>query len=148
MTKQYWKQHPILGLMRVDGCTIRSDLSDSNLSGAEGWLDQASYLAENFESDGHGVIVYKSFGSNYASPDAWEIKPGSHITEVVNPDRATDCACGVNVAHSVGASGTVPAKSGAVESNGWIWRALLCHCIPMARFAARGFCCLGRLTDA
>ena len=52
----------------------------------------------NFERTADGYRVYKSFGSEYPTPDRWLVAPGSVITEVVNPDRGTDCGCGINVA--------------------------------------------------
>ena len=42
--------------------------------------------------------MYKTFGSQYKSPESWKIKAGSVITETVNPDRCTDCGSGINVA--------------------------------------------------
>ena len=76
-----------------------ADLSDANLSGARGLLDPTRYLATHFASDEAGIIAYKTFGQHYAPPAHWPTPaPGVVLTEVVNPDRGTDCGCGVNVA--------------------------------------------------
>lgn len=74
-----------------------ANLSAANLSGATGLLDPAAYLAKTFEATDAGYVVYKTFGRSYAHPIAWRIEPGAEITEVVNPDRTCEAACGVNV---------------------------------------------------
>ena len=91
----------------------RANLSDANLSGADlsgadlrsadlsqtkGILDAINYLEAHFEKTEEGYIVYKTFGENYSAPDSWKIEPGSIIKETVNPDRGTECGCGINVA--------------------------------------------------
>ncbi len=76
----------------------RADLRGANLSDATGLLDPAEYMEANFERTADGFIVYKSFGTNYPPPAGWVIEPGAILTEVVNPDRGTDCGCGINVA--------------------------------------------------
>jgi len=76
-----------------------ANLRRADLSGAKGLLVPSAWLADNFETDETGVIVYKAIGSTYRSaPPQWVIAPGSFIEEVVNPCRVSDCACGVNVA--------------------------------------------------
>jgi len=94
-----------------------TNLNGVNLSGARGLLDPAQYLADTFEATDEGYIVYKTFGWQYASPESWRIEPGSVITEVVNPDRCTECASGVNVATREWLAEHAP--------NCEIWRCLL-----------------------
>jgi hypothetical protein len=76
-----------------------ANLGRANLSGCSGLLDAADWLAEHFELDpaGRGYLVYKMFGVFNPAPAAWKIEPGI-ISEVVNPDRGTECACGINFA--------------------------------------------------
>jgi len=95
----------------------QTNLSGANLSGARGLLDPAQYLANTFEATDEGYIVYKTFDWQYASPESWTIEPGSVITEVVNPDRCTECASGVNVATREWLAEHAP--------NCEIWRCLL-----------------------
>jgi uncharacterized protein YjbI with pentapeptide repeats len=74
-----------------------ADLSGADLSGVKGLLDSAEWLRANFESDAKGVIVYKRIGkTDYNPPLTWTIEAGAVLTEVCHPDRASDCACGVN----------------------------------------------------
>jgi hypothetical protein len=83
------------------GADLRdANLRDADLSGTAGLLDPADWLDQNFEHDpaGRGYIVYKQFGNTYSPPASWKQEPGAVITEVVNPDRTNDCACGVNFA--------------------------------------------------
>ena len=75
-----------------------TDLRSTDLSGVRGLLDPIDYLTYNFEHTHDGIIAYKVFGTNYDPPERWERKVGSVLIEVVNPSRAVDCACGVNVA--------------------------------------------------
>ena len=75
-----------------------ANLSDANLSQTKGILDAINYLEAHFEKTEEGYIVYKTFGENYSAPDSWKIEPGSIIKETVNPDRGTECGCGINVA--------------------------------------------------
>jgi len=77
-----------------------ANLSGADLGGCTGLLNAADWLAEHFEldPDGRGYLVYKMFGIFNPIPAAWKIEAGSIITEVVNPDRGTECACGVNFA--------------------------------------------------
>jgi uncharacterized protein YjbI with pentapeptide repeats len=76
----------------------RANLSGANLSGAKGAFDAAEWIAKNLKRTNGGVIAYKTFGSQYSTPESWVIKPGSEITENVNLLPTLDCACGVNVA--------------------------------------------------
>jgi len=78
----------------------RANLIGANLSGAKNLLDPITWLLEHFErdTDNRGLIAYKTFGTNYPVPEAWEIVPGSILVENVNPFTTSDCACGVNVA--------------------------------------------------
>ena len=78
-------------------------LRDANLSGVTGLLDQFEWLNKNFEYDPDtlGFIVFKRVGKDktqYEIPDHWKIEQGAVLTEVVNPARTSDCACGVNFA--------------------------------------------------
>ena len=85
-------------------CLSGADLSGSNLSGADlsgvkNLLSSTQYMADNFEHDDLGWIVYKAIGETYFSaPANWKIEPGSYIKEVVNANRQDDCGCGVNFA--------------------------------------------------
>ena len=58
------------------------------------------YEEGDFVFDKKGrLVVYKGFGQTlYQSPLKWRIKSGSAISEVCNPCRTNDCACGVNFA--------------------------------------------------
>ncbi len=94
-------------LSRADlsGADLRSaDLSRANLSGADlsGCLNLPSVaiFLSQFERDDLGLIVYKRIGNgtSYSPPAHWKIEPGAYLTEVVNPDRGTECGCGVNFA--------------------------------------------------
>jgi hypothetical protein len=55
-------------------------------------------MTTHFEIVTNGIIVYKTFNENKTPPASWKIEKGEYITEVVNPDRGTDCGSGVNVA--------------------------------------------------
>ena len=93
----------------LSGANLRdADLSGANLSGAnlryadlsnaKGLLDAISFLEANFERTDQGYIVYKTFGQHYDPNPSWKIEPQSVIEEVVNPDRGSGCASGINVA--------------------------------------------------
>ena len=76
-----------------------ANLSGVDLSGVMGLLDPVDWLQTNFETDAEGVIVYKRIGAGataYSPPAHWTIEPGAYLTEVVNPTRTVECACGVN----------------------------------------------------
>lgn len=76
---------------------VRTVLHGADFSGAQGLVDPATWLAEHFESDSKGVIVYKRIGwTIFAPPPHWCIEPGAVLTETVNPDRTEGCGCGVN----------------------------------------------------
>lgn len=81
------------------GTDLRSaNINGTDLSGAYGVLSPIEFLKENFETWEEGYVAYKTFGERYAVPRGWDIKPGSVIAEVVNPDRGRLCGCGINVA--------------------------------------------------
>jgi hypothetical protein len=74
-----------------------ANLRWADLSRAKGLLDSTEWLKANFEHDTEGIIVYKCIGNTeYTAPAHWTIEPGAYLTEVVNPSRTSDCACGVN----------------------------------------------------
>jgi hypothetical protein len=74
-----------------------ANLRGANLSGANGLLSAREWLSPHFTFDDAGVIVFKAIGNtSYAAPSAWNIEPGAVLTDVCNPDRGTDCGCGVN----------------------------------------------------
>jgi uncharacterized protein YjbI with pentapeptide repeats len=76
-----------------------ANLSGADLSGAKGILDSSEWLTQNFKYDESGLLVFKAQGETYyPSPERWEWKSGAFLTEVCNPDRGSDCACGVNFA--------------------------------------------------
>jgi hypothetical protein len=76
-----------------------ADLRCTNLSGATGVLNPSEWMAEKFEATNDGYVVYKAIGdTDYNPPEHWIIKPGAVLTEVCNPDRGTECGCGVNFA--------------------------------------------------
>jgi hypothetical protein len=77
------------------------------------WLSQ-------FERYEQGIIVYKKIGyTDFTPPDTWEIKAGSLLTEVVNPDRGTSCGSGVNF-------GTLEwCKEHYTDSNSVLWKCLI-----------------------
>jgi hypothetical protein len=81
-----------------------ADLSGANLSGADlssakNLLNPVKWMADNFEHDGLGFIVYKGIGNTeYVMPDYWTIEPNSFIEEVPNPLPTIVCGCGVNFA--------------------------------------------------
>ena len=95
------------------GC---ADLRHANLSGAQGVLSAIDYMQSSFERTNDGYIVYKTFGEQYVSPENWEIRPGSVLTENVNFDRTASCGCGINVA---------PLKWVRANYEGDIWRCLI-----------------------
>ena len=75
-----------------------ANLSGADLSGAKGLLDSIDYLKAHFEFTPAGMIAFKTVGAHYPPNLNWSIKPGSVLSEVVNPDRGTDCGSGVNMA--------------------------------------------------
>ena len=75
-----------------------ANLSDADLSGAKNLLNPIKWMAENFEHDDLGFIVYKTFGAYQNPPETWKLEAGSIIEEVVNPLPTNDCGCGINFA--------------------------------------------------
>ena len=76
-----------------------ANLSRADLSRAKNLLNSTNWMKDHFEFDVLGWIVYKAIGNtNYNPPAYWKIEAGSFLEEVVNPDRCTDCASGVNFA--------------------------------------------------
>ena len=77
-----------------------ADLSGANLSGVTGLINPASWMAQKFRKDGDGYLVYKNEIGPFANkaPKSWKFAPGKILEEVVNPDRCTDCGCGINFA--------------------------------------------------
>ena len=73
-----------------------ADLSSADLSGSKGMLNPAEFMANNFEHDNLGWIVYKIFGEFKPSPETWKIEPDSIVSETANPDRGTECSSGIN----------------------------------------------------
>ena len=69
------------------------------MSGATGLLSGAEWIAEHFHTARDGSILVwtrKGGGTEFAAPVHWTIAAGKTITETVNPDKCTECACGVN----------------------------------------------------
>jgi hypothetical protein len=95
----------------------RANLSGADLSGAKGIFDGCAWMLKNFRKTRHGLIVYKSFGSNYSPNPEWKIEPGSVISENVNPSPTEDCGCGINVATKEWVQRNYPSAT--------IWRCLI-----------------------
>jgi uncharacterized protein YjbI with pentapeptide repeats len=73
-----------------------ANLSEANLSGCSGLLSAKEWVRSHFEYDDNGnLIVYRAQNGYNKNPDGWVFEPGAILTEVVNPDRCTDCGCGV-----------------------------------------------------
>jgi uncharacterized protein YjbI with pentapeptide repeats len=73
-----------------------ANLSGANLSGANGLINSADLLSK-FENDDLGVIVYKRVGgTDYNIPLYWTIEAGEFLMEIANPDRCTECGCGIS----------------------------------------------------
>ncbi len=80
----------------LSGANLRgANLSGADLSGADG-LPSASLWLRQFESDRHGIIVYRAKNGYYDHPKQWDYKAGSVLIEQVNPDRSTECGSGVS----------------------------------------------------
>jgi len=76
-----------------------ANIQGTNFSRCTSLLAPSDYLQREFESDDLGVIVYKAIGKTYhMAPKTWKFEPGSVISEVCNPNRTTECGCGVNCA--------------------------------------------------
>ncbi len=76
----------------------KANLYEANLTGAIGIISPIDYMAEHFEKNTDGYIVYKTFNTQYRAPDYWEIRPNAVISETANHDRCTTCGNGINVA--------------------------------------------------
>lgn len=101
------------------GTDLRSaNINGTDLSGAYGVLSPIEFLKENFETWEEGYVAYKTFGKRYPVPRGWDIRPGSVIAEVVNPDRGRLCGCGINVA-------TLEWVRANNYSGGDIWKVLI-----------------------
>jgi hypothetical protein len=103
----------------------RADLSRANLSGAKNLLNPVEYLEKNFETTESGLIVYKAFGMYKPTPEEWVIKPESIITEIVNPDRCTECGSGINVATLEWIKKAKSESSDSEDKNRPIWKCLI-----------------------
>ena len=91
------------GANLIEANLSEADLSGAylyraNLSEAEGILSASTWMADKFQYDENGYIVYRSQNGQYKHPDHWVFEAGKFLTEVPNPDRACDCACGVSFA--------------------------------------------------
>ena len=76
-----------------------ADLRGANLSQVKGLLNPSRWIKDNFKRTKEGYIVYKAFGHTIYNQKCFgTIKKGKIIREVVNPDRGTDCGCGINFA--------------------------------------------------
>ena len=95
-----------------------ANLRKANLSGAEGLLLASDWLKQNFQKTDQGYIVYRTQKGNYSKPPSWEFEPGQSLTEVVNPDRCTECGCGVSFA-------TLSWLKKNSEPSNTIWECLL-----------------------
>lgn len=93
-----------------------ADMSRAILSGADGLLKACNFMDAHFERTAHGYIAYKAFGGEYGPPEAWKIEAGSVLEENVNPDRARECGCGINVA---------PLDWVKAHYRGTIWKVLI-----------------------
>ena len=79
-----------------------ADLRSANLSGAKGLISNSDWVKQNLKADKLGYICYKRIANDdntteYSPSPHWNIKPRALLTEVVNPCRTNNCACGVNV---------------------------------------------------
>ncbi len=86
----------LIGANLIGANLSGADLRGADLSGAKGLLSSIDWI-QCLEQDGEGIICYKSFNNRFPPPASWEISEGKILSEVVNPDRTLDCACGVNV---------------------------------------------------
>ena len=131
----------------LSGANLRSadlrgaDISDANLSSAKGYPCPSTWVdAQEVDPEGRGIIVYKIFGLHYPAPADWRVEPGAVITEVVNPDRGTECGSGINVA---------PWSWGGFNSNKPIWKLLIEWrdlCTLVVPFGTDGKARVGRAT--
>ena len=83
----------------LEGANLEgANLVGANLSKSRGLLSTLDYLHQNFEWTAEGIIAYKTFGEQYASPESWKIEEGQVLNENANPCRTVDCGSGINVA--------------------------------------------------
>jgi uncharacterized protein YjbI with pentapeptide repeats len=73
-------------------------LFGADLSGCIGLPTQTQWLKENCIVGSEGIYALKMFDLFFVSPAHWTLQKGAELTEVCNPDRATDCGSGINVA--------------------------------------------------
>ena len=107
-----------------------ANLSAANLSATLGILNPLDFLKENFVQTDKGFIVYKSFNNQYAPPSSWIIKEGSFITEVVNYDPCSECACGINFATKKWIQANVDNKECVIWKCLLSWEGLATLCVP------------------
>jgi len=107
-----------------------ADLRYANLSATLGILNPLDFLKENFVQTDKGFIVYKSFNNQYAPPSSWIIKEGSFITEVVNYDPCSECACGINFATKKWIQANVDNKECVIWKCLLSWEGLATLCVP------------------
>ena len=93
-----------------------ANLRSADLSGAKNLLSSLNYMEAHFERTADGYIVYKTFGGQFEPPKHWKIEKSAVITEVVNPDRCTECGSGINVA---------PIEWVKKHYQGEIWKCLI-----------------------
>ena len=108
-----------------------ANLRGADLSGAKNLISAINYIDAHFERTANGYIAYKTFGGQYAPPEAWKIEKGSVITENVNFDRCQNCGSGINVA---------PLEWVKGNYNGEIWKVLI-------RFEWLAGVCVPYMTD-
>ena len=114
------------------GANLRyANLRGADLSGAKNLISAINYIDAHFERTANGYIAYKTFGGQYAPPEAWKIEKGSVITENVNFDRCQNCGSGINVA---------PLEWVKGNYNGEIWKVLI-------RFEWLAGVCVPYMTD-
>ena len=76
-----------------------ANMSHANMSGADGLIRAVDFFEKSFQKLTEGYIVFKRIGIGKTPnnpPARWTIEEGSIIEEVPNPDRCTECGCGVN----------------------------------------------------
>lgn len=86
----------LTGANLTGACLLHANLMGTDLSQVIGFKSGKEWI-DKFDTCAEGVIVYKALGKTvYESPSSWVIKPGSYLTEVVNPERTLACGSGVN----------------------------------------------------
>ena len=124
------------------GADIRGTyLRGTDLSGVKGYRCPSEWVAaQEVDPGGRGLVVYKQFGLHYQAPVDWRIEPGAVITEVVNPDRGTECGSGINVA---------PQSWDGFDNAKTLWRLLIEWrdlCTLVVPFGTDGKARVGRAT--